>query len=46
MKLTDQVLKIADRITEKLTRRQVGIDQMQFSFMPRCGTTKAGFILR
>ena len=46
MKLTDQVLKIADRITEKLIRRQVDIDQMQFSFMSGCGTTKAGFILR
>ena len=39
LKLTDQFQKIAEGITEKLTRQQVGIDEMQFGFMPGCGAT-------
>ena len=29
---------IAERIIEKFTRQQVDIDEMQFGFMPGCGT--------
>ena len=39
--LTDQILKIAERIIEKLIRQQVDFDEMQFGFMPGCGTTNA-----
>ena len=39
LKLTDQVLKIAEGITGKLIRQQVDIDEMQFGFVPGCGTT-------
>ena len=45
MKLTDQILKKADRITE-LIRQLVNIDEMQFGFMPGCLTTNTIFILR
>ena len=34
LKLTDHILKITGRITEKLIRQQVDIDEMQFGFMP------------
>ena len=46
LKLTDQILKIAGRITGKLTSQQVDIDEMQFDFMPGCGATNAIFILK
>lgn len=46
MKLTDQGLKINERVFEKLTRKEVSIDKMQFVFLPRCRTTNVIFILR
>ena len=46
LKLTDQILKIADRITEELIKQQVDADETQFGFMPRYRTTNAIFILR
>ena len=46
LKLTDLILKISDKIIEKLIRQQVDIDEMQFSFIPACGTATTIFILR
>ena len=46
MKLTDQILKIVERIVEKLIRQQVEINEMQFSFMPGFGTANVIFISR
>ena len=46
LELTDQILKIADRIIEKFMRQQVDIDEIQFGFMPGCKTRNAVFILR
>ena len=34
LKLTDKILKISERIMEKLIRQQVDIDKMQFDFIP------------
>ena len=44
--LTDQLLKIAERVIKKLIRQQVDIDEKQFVFMSECGITNAIFILR
>ena len=46
MKLTVQILKIPERIIEKLTGKQVDIDEMQIDFVPGCGITDTSFILR
>ena len=46
LKLTDQILKVMERVVEKLIRQKVDIDQMQFGFMPGRGTTDAIFVLR
>ena len=46
LKLTDQVLKVMERVVEELIRKQVSIDEMQFGFMPGRSTTDAIFILR
>ena len=46
LKLTDQVLKVMERVVEKLIRQKVDIDEMQFGFMPGRGTTDAIFVLR
>ena len=46
LKLADQVLRMVERFMEKLIKHQVHFDEMQFGFMPVCGTTKAIFILR
>ena len=46
LKLTDQILKMAERIIEKLIRQQVDIEAVQFGFMSGCATTNAIFILR
>ena len=46
MKITVQILKIAEKIIEKLIRQKTDIEEIQFSVMPRCGTTSALFILR
>ena len=44
LKLTDHILKITGRITEKLVRQQVDIDEMQFGFIPGWGIANAIFI--
>ena len=46
LKLLDHVLKVIERVVEKIMREQVNIDDMQFGFMPGRGTTDAIFILR
>ena len=46
LKLTDQILEIAERIIQKLVTKQVDIDKMQFRFIPECRTTNAIFILK
>jgi len=46
LKFTDQILKVMERIVEKLIRQKVDIDQMQFGFMPGRETTAAIFVLR
>ena len=40
------MLKVIERIIEKIIRENVDIDGMQFGFMPGRGTTDAIFILR
>ena len=37
---------MAERIIERLIRQQVDINDIQFGFMTRCGTTNAILILR
>ena len=46
LKLLEQVMKVLERILEKLICEQINMDDMQFGFMPRRGTTDAIFILR
>ena len=46
LKSTDQIPKVAEKITEKLIRQQVGIYEMQFGFMLGRGNASAIFILR
>ena len=46
LKLTDQVLKVVKRVTEKTIRECILIDDMQFGFMPGCGITDAILIVR
>ena len=46
LKLTDQVLKLVERVIEKIIRECRVIDDMQFGFMPGCGTNDAIFIVR
>ena len=46
LKLIDQVMKVLERITEQPIRKRIGIDDMQFGFMPGRGTTDAIFIVR
>ena len=46
LKLTEQVLKVIERIFEKIIRGIVDIDDMQFGFVPGRGTTDAIFIVR
>ena len=46
LKLTDQVMKLQERILVTLIRQMVDIDAMQFSFTPGKGTTDAIFIVR
>ena len=45
LKLTDQILKIAEKNIEKLIRQQVDIGEMQFGFKPEYRTTNVIFIL-
>ena len=46
LKLLDQVLKVMERIVEKIIRESIEIDEMQFGFVAGKGTTDAIFILR
>lgn len=46
LKLTDQFLKIVERLIRKLIRQQVDINEMQFGFVPRCGAADVIFILQ
>ena len=46
LKLTDQILKIVDRVTEKLMRKQVYNDEMHFGFIQECRNTEPKFILQ
>ena len=46
LKLTDQVMKLVERVLDPLIRKMVGIDGMQFGFVPGRGTTDAIFIVR
>ena len=45
-KLTEQVLKVVERVNEEIIRECIVINDMQFGFMPGCGTTDAIFIVR
>ena len=45
-KLTEQVMKILERIVDGLIRQVVPIDDPQFGFVPGRGTTDAIFVIR
>ena len=45
LKLTEQVMKIMERIVDRLIRQLVSIDNSQFGFVGR-GTTDAIFVVR
>ena len=46
LKLTEQVMKILERILDGLIRQLVSIDDSQFGFVPDRGTTDAIFVVR
>ena len=46
LKLTEQVMKILERIVDSLVRQLVSIDDSQFGFIPGRGTTDAIFVFR
>ena len=46
LKLLEHVMKILERVVERLIRDRIEIDSMQFGFMPGRSTTDAIFILR
>ncbi len=46
IKLTDQVMKLLERVLDSLIRQMVNIDEMQFGFVPSRGTSDAAFIIR
>ena len=46
LKLTEQVMKILERIVDGLIRQWVSIDDSQFGFVPGRGTTDAIFVVR
>jgi hypothetical protein len=46
LKLTDQVMKLIERLLDDSVRGMVDIDDMQFAFVPGRGTTDAIFIAR
>ena len=46
LKLTEQVMKILERIVDGLIRQLVSIDDSQFGFVPSRGTTDAIFVVR
>ena len=46
VKLTEQVMKVLERIVDGLIRQLVLIDDSQFGFVPGRGTTEAIFVVR
>ena len=44
--LTEQVMKVLERIVDGLIRQLVSIDDSQFGFVPGKGTTDANFVVR
>ena len=46
LKLTDQVMKLLERVLGAFVRDMVDIDSMQFGFVPGRGTTNAIFIIQ
>lgn len=46
LKLTEQVMKVLERIVDSLIRQLVTIDDSQFGFVPGRGTTDAIFVVR
>ena len=46
LRLTEQVMKILERIVDGLIRQLVSIDDSQFGFVPSRGTTDAIFVVR
>ena len=46
LKLTEQVMKVLERIVDGLIRQLVSIDNSQFGFVPGRGTTDAIFVVR
>ena len=46
LKLTEQVMKVLERIVDGLIRHVVSIDDSQFGFVPGRGTTDAIFVIR
>ena len=46
LKLTEQVMKVLERIVDGLIRQVVSIDDSQFGFIPGRGTTDAIFVVR
>ena len=46
LKLTEQVMKVLERIVDDLIRQVVSIDDSQFCFVPGRGTTDAIFVIR
>ena len=45
LKLTEQAMKILERIVDGLIRQVVSIDDSQFGFVPGRGTTDAIFVV-
>ena len=41
LKLADKILKIVETVIEKFIIKKVDIDEVQFGFMPGCGTANA-----
>ena len=46
LKLTDQAMKLQERILDFYIRKMVNIDEMQFAYVPGKGTTDAIFVVR
>ena len=46
LKLTEQVMKVLERIVDGLIRHLVSTDDFQFGFLPGRGTTDAIFVVR
>ena len=44
--MVDHVMKVIERVIDKLLRERIDIDEMQFGFVPGRGTTDAIFLFR